>query len=477
MAKSADYSVGLAVDGSAARKGIETGLIDPVEDAQKALTELGKNKGPDQLEKGFKEAADATKKLEKETKETADTISDEFRRSYARMKDAQRDATRSAEEGLGELKDESRSTAKEAAASFDGSAESIIDTFQEVAANAFAGFGPAGLIAGVAVAAGIGTATEAFGQNQEKIDQAKQKIREYGLAIIETGQSAAGLDYVTENLKAIVTNSDDATKKLSDIQDLVKKYPGLAKDTATLAKAYAGNTDAIKSMLPVLEKARAHEQGLAEDVADGNTKAQARADALQVEIDKLKEVQNQTLTAKQIEDEWLANGGQEIRNKAALIDQVNSAYDDAAGAVEDYVNEETGVFDTDRYVDAMNKKLAALGEYQTLLANSTLSTSAKTYLSSLGSEAASQLMQAYKNGTDAQKANLDKIWAEAGRSNSGQYLTATRNAIPDRLDKTPKLSVDTQTAETELGRFIQNMSNKTLTVTVVGKDRAGRPVF
>lgn len=477
MARSNGYTVGVAVDADAARKGLETGLIEPLDDAQNALVDLAKSKGPKELEKQLEAAGDATEKLKKETKETADVIQDEFRRSYARMKQAERDAVNSAEDGLNELKDESRSTAKEAAASFDGSAESIVDMFQEVAANAFAGFGPAGLVAGVAVAAGIGAATEAFGQNQEKAEQAKQKVREYGLAIIESGNSGAALTYVTDNLKAIVTNSDDAAKKLSDIQKITAKFPDLAGDTAALAKAYSGNAEALDAMIEKTRKLAAAEvsgNATSAGVANAQKKKQAELENVANELER---VQKETATAQQIEEDWLASGGQEFLNKAALIDQVNSAYDDAAGAVDNYVNQETGIFDTQAYVDAMNAKLQALGEYQTLLAQSSLSTNAKKYLATLGAEASAQLMQAYKNGTDAQKASLDKIWSEAGRSNSGQYLSGVKNAIPDRIDKAPKITVDTTAAAAEMSRFLREQQNKTVTITVSGKDRAGRWIF
>ncbi len=68
--------------------------------------------------------------------------------------------------GMDDFKQEANQTARESAASFDGSAESIVDVFQEVAANAFQGFGPAGAVAGLAIAAGIGLGVKAFEDGQ-----------------------------------------------------------------------------------------------------------------------------------------------------------------------------------------------------------------------------------------------------------------------------------------------------------------------
>lgn len=108
---------------------------------------------------------------------------DELIEDFDDVEDASQDATRTAERGFKEmdrdsdkagrsiernLKDgfdeaasEADGTAREVAASFDGSAESIGEGFQELAANAFAGFGPAGAVAGAAAAAAIGAAMAA----------------------------------------------------------------------------------------------------------------------------------------------------------------------------------------------------------------------------------------------------------------------------------------------------------------------------
>lgn len=452
---------------------------DALGDVADALDDVASEaaKGGDKTSDELKDVGKSADKLENKFEDLAAAAKDTSRTGGKSLGDNYRKGTSEAGEGLDELKDESRSTAKEAAASFDGSAESIIDAFQEVAANAFQGFGPAGLVAGIAVAAGIGTATQAFTANQEAADEAKQKVRDYGLAIIETGNDAAALTYVTDNLKDIVSNSDDAAKKLSDIQKLAKKYPELGGDVAALAKAYAGNADAANLMIQKTKELAAQQvTGKEKSVGLSNAHKKQR-DELNGVAAELERVQQETKTAQDIEQQWLASGGQEYLNKAAAIDQVNSAYDDAAGSVQDYLDKETGVFNTENYINAMNAKLTALSEYQTLLANSTLSTSAKTYLTGLGSEAASQLMQAYKNGTAAQKSNLDKIWSEAGKSNSGQYVSGVKNAIPDRIDKSPKVGIDTSAAGSDMTNFINRYQGKTIELNIKGKTITGVRVF
>lgn len=92
-------------------------------------------------------------------------------------------------EGLSEFRDESGSTAREAAASFDGSAESIGEVFQEVAANAFAGFGPAGAIAGVAAAAGLGIALSKLTEISEATNEAAEEGAAWSLSFNATDQA------------------------------------------------------------------------------------------------------------------------------------------------------------------------------------------------------------------------------------------------------------------------------------------------
>src|SRR5690606_15741681 len=87
------YQIGVGVDTKAAKQAIEAGLTDPPEDAQKELTAVGKNKGPEQLERSLKDAQDESERLKKETQKTADAIEREYKRAY-------REAKESADRGL-----------------------------------------------------------------------------------------------------------------------------------------------------------------------------------------------------------------------------------------------------------------------------------------------------------------------------------------------------------------------------------------
>ncbi|WP_157372877.1 hypothetical protein [Agromyces sp. Root81] len=225
--------MGIAADTKAAKQGIETGLIKPLGDAADAADQLGKSRGPDQLERGLKDAQDATERLKRETKETADAIDREYRDAYRKMRQSSDDGVRGAKDGFDEIKAESSSTAKEAAASFDGSAESIGDALQEVTANAFAGFGPAGELAGLVAAAGIGLAIKGFTDVDAAKKASEEAAAEWADAYVEAGGRVLTSAVTTAKALAIITDTEG---KFKEAEQNAKNW-GVGISTAVAAMA------------------------------------------------------------------------------------------------------------------------------------------------------------------------------------------------------------------------------------------------
>lgn len=175
------HEVAIAADAKEFDRGIRDGVIKPLEKAEDALKDLGDAaddagrdgaRGVDKLEDALRDAERRAKDLG----DAGDDAGDEIKRGM-----------RKAEDSVDEFRREANSTAKESAASFDGSAESIVDAFQEIAANAFAGFGPAGAVAGLAAAAGIGLAMAGFENIQEAEEESKKRAGEWAQAYIDAG--------------------------------------------------------------------------------------------------------------------------------------------------------------------------------------------------------------------------------------------------------------------------------------------------
>lgn len=246
--------IGIASETKAFKQGIEAGVVTPLEDAEKALDELGKSKGPDQLEDGLKDAQKASEKLEREVKDTADTIEREFRQSYRKLGDEAQKGTRRAADGMDDMKTEAKQSMRETAASIKD-VEDGLDLVQEVAANAFAGFGPAGVIAGTAAAVGIGLVSETLRTQQEEADKLKEKMAGMYIAAIEEGRAYIDQETILREMHDIMWNPErvqEFTKAQGDAK-------ALDLDIGVILAANAGELSSIQRVQERIVALRADE--------------------------------------------------------------------------------------------------------------------------------------------------------------------------------------------------------------------------
>lgn len=441
-------------------------------------------RGTDDVEEALDDVADSLEEVAKDGDKAAEKLADSFKDNLKEASRAAREAgdgigqdlnrgTKRAQEGLGELRDEANSTAKESAASFDGSAESIIDSFQEIAANAFAGFGPAGAIAGLAAAAGIGVASAAILDAEEKARAAKDRVGELGLAIIESGADVAGVNAFKDALEGIITNADDAAVKIDDLRKLTDKYGDQVPDVAEFAMAYAGNADAIESVTEQLEAAIKAEEDKTFKTKAGAEASKEKQEAYQGEIDKLKGIQEEAELAAQIEEEWLAAGGAEAEAKAAAIDTINTAYDDVVGSILDFKDKETGLLDTQAFIDSIKARQDQLKQYQTDLASAGLTTEQKQALDDMGIEAASAYLEGIKSGTPEQAEFLKESLTEAAKDSSGVAKKEIEKAFEKPTEAKVEAVADTEQAKKTLDALIKDRTAK---IQVKYVDRYGKEV-
>lgn len=238
MARKNQYEIGVGLDSSAFEKSVSNGIVDPLEEASDAFDNLEKSAGDARLDDELKQAQKATDKLDDELKDARDSLN---KLGYAARKagDDSRAGMGEATEGVQDFKQEAQQSAKETAASFDGSAESIVGMFQEVAANALGGFGPAGVAAGLAAAAGIGLAVagfEAIGEAQEAADKAAS---EWADKFIESGQRVTTAAQETASFIDIATDPE----KYKEAKEAAEAW-GVAEETAILA--ISGNATSLK---------------------------------------------------------------------------------------------------------------------------------------------------------------------------------------------------------------------------------------
>jgi hypothetical protein len=403
-------------------------LDDLARDTARSSERAGDALG-DGITDGAKEGERSVEQLETSFRELARGVQRESSAAGKDLGTNVRRGTDDAKEGLGEFRDEANSTARESAASFDGSFESVADSIQEIAANAFAGFGPAGAVAGLAAAAGIGIVMSKMEEGQETTEKFKERVGELTQELIDVGDAEVSLEYVVDKLKEMATASDDAEVSLTDLNTIAEKSGASYED---LAAAYAGaGGDLDKLIEKTKEQKRAlEESNAAEDAGlayrDRVGGDDPRIDATQKYIDFLQQAKDAQDEAAENERLYAEANGPELAAKAELIGNIDKAYDDAAGSADDFLDKETGLFDVQGFIDSMTQRKQSLIEYQETLATSALTPAAKAFISSQGVESAATFMAGYKTATPAQQAELNRIWSEAGTTSSGAFSSSTQ---------------------------------------------------
>lgn len=227
-----DLSVVINSETKAFKQGVDAGIIKPLEEAEKALADLGKSRGPDQLDRDMKDAQKQTERLADETKATARQIE----RSY---REAGRDIKKGVGDGLKDAKQEASQSGRESAASFSGEWTDVGDFLQETVANGLSGFGPLGLAAGIAAAAGIGVITETILGQQEAADELKARLSSAYQEAAEQGRNYLDTAQIIAEASDLMFNKDRADE-WKQVQEDAKQ---LGLDTYDVIAANAGQTD------------------------------------------------------------------------------------------------------------------------------------------------------------------------------------------------------------------------------------------
>lgn len=293
------------------------------------LETRGVAKGAKDAERALKDLEDAAGDAGRDGGRDLDKMEDELKDVQRQSRDTGRDIGRDigdgfdkAKKGADEFKDESRSTAREAAASFDGSAESIGDAFQEVAANAFGGFGPAGEAAGLAIAAGIGTGIAAIQNAHEKTDELKEGIRELYQEAAEEGRTFLSEAQIQSETIRIMF--EDQTK-------LREEANRLGIDTVTLARAYAGDQEAANTAIQLgnekLAEREEQDRKNLETLGAKPQKVDLESEAIRQVITLLEEQQGwheqnrqaaeDVANAQKQQGQYIADAGQKLRDIAS----------------------------------------------------------------------------------------------------------------------------------------------------------------
>lgn len=303
------HEIKIAADTRDFERGIRDGIIDPLDDGERALALLGdaaSDAGRDGA-RGLDKMGDSADDLKKDLDKVGDAAEDAGREGahgVDKLEDSLKDAQRQTErlgkdardagddvkrgmdragEGVEEFKSEAASTAREAAASFDGSAESIADAFQETAANAFAGFGPAGAAAGIAMAAGVGVIVEHFTKIKEAADEARESAFQMAYDVGGALDAAGYQERIkawTEDTEKLKQARELAASTGWDEVEVIDALASGGDKLDRLTKAYEGGNNALDATHRNLSGLREVLKATSEGYLNGTQAAQLNAKAL-----------------------------------------------------------------------------------------------------------------------------------------------------------------------------------------------------
>jgi hypothetical protein len=438
-------------------------MEEALEDVSKDLKDTSKDgdKALENLEKSFAEAAKAAK-----------DSGEDMRKGIG---EGTKKGTQQAETATDVYKKEAIANVSEVTSSFTGSWESAADAVQGTLGGVVADLGPTGAALGAAGAVGIGLLTAALVKMEEDAKKAQERISELGLEMIEAGSNGEiPLETIAANLQEIITNSEEAAKKFQDITRASKFLNTSVEQTAL---AYAGNKEALEGQLDVLEdliKAGEEETELmSENASRFGTTSVAKVESLKTQQAELQKIQEETEAAAAIEQAWLQSGGAEIQAKAAAIETIDAAYDDAAGSILDFKDEESGVLDVQAYIDSMVAREQALADYQTALAESGFSTEQKAALNDMGIEASAAWMDGYKKASPAQQKEMERILTKTASESSGVASKEIENAFKKPVKASVEVTADVAAAEKAIEKVIKDRS---AIIKLDFRDRNGKRV-
>lgn len=195
--------------------------------------------------------------------------------------EAGRDIKKGIGKGLKETADEAKQSGREAAASFSGEFSDVGDFLQETVAQGLGGFGPIGLAAGLAGAAGIGLVTAELQRQQQETDLLKQRFSDMYQQAAEDGLNYVSTAAIIANTNDLMFNPDRA-REWADVQaDAVK----IGIDANTVALARNGHEESLNVTLAATAAAR---DALKAKAEDGGATAIRLATAEVQEYEKLR---------------------------------------------------------------------------------------------------------------------------------------------------------------------------------------------
>lgn len=479
-------SVSIGADTRSFDQAVRAGMVDPVKDAQGALEDYAKTGGGagDDLTHTFQQQQRQTTELKRDIDQLNSSIREGSAPAYRGAQKAGDEFTQHSHEGFEEIKDSAKSNAIEVGASFTGGFDQAAGGLQGFVAEFLAGFGPAGLIAGIAAAAGIGLLTAQIDAGTTATEDQKQAVSDLASEYIDAGATETrSVSQVVDALKQMAVQTDASQVSLADVR---KQAELLGIPFQQLARAYVDGGNATQyaidktNQLLDAEKERLFQQQLATSQAGGAVPAEnERTRALEKQRDSLVKARDAAKAARQEQADYLASGAADLQATAAATDSYASSVQDAltgAGADWEAYQTKQGV-NLRKYNEHLERSLRATAEYQLNIgkASKTLTQDALNYIESLGTDAA-PLLQEFVDAPKGLQARTAANWNSLGRASSDAYKQQLADGIPTHLKGTT-VSVDADLTAYHAALNTIDRSPIVRRITVEGVTRTGQQLF
>lgn len=441
----ADALDDLGSDGDKAGSKLEKSLDDARKSAKELGTE-GKSAGT-KLERAMKDAEGETKDLGREHSKLGDVIDRESKRGSESLKRNTKEATTAAKGDLEELKNEAKQNAAETFSSFDGSTESFVDGIQGTLGGIVSSLGPVGMAAGAAGALLIGGIKGALDTAGENTEAYREKVRDLGSEYIDTaGIGEVSVDHLADKMKELALENKDAGDSLVGLR---KDAAKTGHDFRDLAEAYAGNAEGLEDLVKINDEYLAQLKSEQQLIDSGAKKGDLNAiiekiEAQQNIVDVLHQSADAARDAADSEAAYLAAGVPEMKAKAALVENIQGAVDDAASSWEEYQDKESGAIDPSAYLAGIQARTDAATAYAANLrdAQAQLSPEAYQYLVDQGIDFAPMLQSILDSGLVGEMNAQFSQAVDAGNT----ALTGIKSDIPVTVTTT----ADTKPAAADL---------------------------
>ncbi len=516
---------------------VSDSLDDVARDAARAADRAGDDLG-DEIKDGAKDAEKGVDRLERSFKEMADHARRESKDAGDSMRKGVKEGADKSGAAVREFGDEARQNLSETVSSFRGEAEDIVQVVQDTFGGVIGGLGPAGMVMGVALAAGIGVAVQKGQDLAEAINDAKERaaelasdilaadgdlsqiqwgdrVKEWGLSIAD---SREWFEVWQEDAKTAFEVAQEGAEKTGiAVKDMALAMSGA--DTERATRVLEDLADQIKE----LERERTHASGNDAMMASIDVEIQSRQKLID-EIEKQSGVTSDGIelsklaaevTAELAAADEAAAAATQARSDAA--NALQSELDEGVQSWQTYYDAESGVFDASAFIAGMATRREAItnfnGNVQSLAQEFGLSMDETQAILDLGLDFAVPLQQIKDSGFSG--SFVEEVRAAVGGGQEiidGTPLGATVSVAADtqtaqaQLDATSEdrgttIEADTETeaAAKELQAFVDKKRTATITaevdlanaqqrltefvnerrvavVTVEPRDREGRPV-